>query len=163
MTKLISVEFNCCVKSRHTVFKPKHTSGLTQTHAQARSAKATSAPSRIPSRVFRSESYNIPPSTFLLGFSHVQPHSFPPHLTRAARPALTPPTSGAFSMALNAMPPYFIERFVGWCWSPPQCLAMNSCIRDVRCGRRLERVWKKLLGGRVFLSVLVSCIEVVVI
>lgn len=59
------------------------------------------------------------------------------------------PMSGAFSMALNATPPYFIEHVVGWCWIPPQCVAMGSCIRDVSFGtrgrrrRRMERKYKK--------------------
>lgn len=163
MTKLIGVEFNCCVKSRHTVFK-------TQTHKWTHSNARTGTICKGHERTIADPEPSVQIWKLQYSSQHFSSRLlscaaslFSPHLTRAARPALTPPTSGAFSMALNAMPPYFIEHFVGWCWSPPQCLAMNSCIRDVRCGRRLERVWKKILGGRVFLSVLVSCIEVVVI
>lgn len=67
-----------------------------------------------------------------------------PFLTKAARSALSrSPMSGAFSMALNAMLPYFIEHVVGWCWIPPQSLAMGSCIRDVSFGTRAGGGWKE--------------------
>lgn len=65
------------------------------------------------------------------------------------------PMSGAFSMALNAMPPYFIEHVVGWCWIPPQCQAMGSCIRDVSFGTGAGGRWEEKYeraGGPVHVS-----------
>ena len=71
--------------------------------------------------VLWSESYNIPPNSssqplpshVLLAFS-LSLSLLPPSDKSCTSRSLSP-MSGAFSMALNTVPPYFIEHFVGWC------------------------------------------------
>lgn len=95
-----------------------------------------------------SESYNIPHnSSSQTPLSHVL-WALLPLSDKSCTSCSLSHMSGAFSMALNAIPPYFIEHFVGWCWILPQCLAMGSCIRDVSSGRGQWKARRKEdLGG----------------
>lgn len=92
-------------------------------------------------RCFSLWSSNIPPNRFVLSLlSHDLLTGFLHNRTKkTTHPTLSPPTSGAFGSALNATLPYFIELLVGCCRTPPQCLMMDSCIRDAHFGRGLER------------------------
>lgn len=134
MVKLIRMECNWRIKSH---------SNHTQTHICGSQQSTIIAPEP------QWKCYDLKVTIFLptvpLSLSSLICSSLAsPSLTKAARPALSrSPMSGAFSMALNAMPPYFIEHVVGWCWIPPQCLAMGSCIRDVSFGTGAGGGWRE--------------------
>ena len=153
MVKLIRMECNSRIKSHQTPSKnqqPEHTHAVhSLTHTHSHSQDLCKPPvcrhcSRTTVEVLWSESYNIPPNSSSQPLlSHVPPCSLPPFWQKLHVLLSLSPMSGAFSMALNAMPPYFIEHIVGWCWIPPQCLAMGSCIRDVSFGRGAGGGWKE--------------------
>lgn len=165
MVKLIRMKCDWCIKSHHTPSKKSttwthtYTHSITHTHA---GKICVSYQSTIIAPEPQWKCYDLKVTIFLptvpLSLSSLMCSSLPPFLTKAARPALSlSPMSGAFSMALNATPPYFIEHVVGWCWIPPQCLAMGSCIRDVSFGSGAGGGWRENIkdegGWRMFLSV----------
>lgn len=136
MVKLIRLEFSCSIKSNHMLSKKTTASTQMRAHRQDLCEPLVYYHcSHATVEVLWSKSYNISPnSSSQTPRSHVLLALLPLSDKSCTSRSLSP-MSGAFSMALNAMPPYIIEHFVGWCWIPPQCLAMGSCIRDVSFGR----------------------------
>ncbi len=150
MVKLIRMECNWCIKSHHTPSKnqqPEHTRALTQTLALA-----TSPPSFAPMPQWKCCDLKV--TIFLptvpLSLSSLMCSSLSsPFLTKAARPALSPPC----------------QVRLAWLWTPCLHILLNTLLVDAGFlhnawrwvhalemwaldggRRRMERKYKKMRG-----------------